>query len=115
MLEIGGEDPPAPPPPQIAIIGLQIFFTLLLITLITTPTANRPPTKLFSSKHGRSHRLVGAANLVWLVVGAIYLVYPNDNESDVTNRTNDDGSAYNNNRNSSWAFKCLTYDIILGL
>ena len=62
--------------------------------------------------------MVGAANLVWLIMGSSWLVYPNDNRSDVTNRTNDDGSAYNNNSNSnsnSWAIKCLIYDIILGL
>ena len=66
------------------------------------------------TKHGRGHRLVGATQLVWLLVGATWLVYPNKDLSDSIDHTItiDDGAHNNNN---SWAIECLMYDIILGL
>lgn len=81
-----------------AIIGLRLFFLLLVITLlISRPYSNLK--KLFLSSHGRSHRLVGAAHLTWLLVGVAFLVVPPSSDDD----------------HAVWPMKCLFYDIILGI
>ena len=84
--------------PNVAIAGLRLFLAALVITLAISPHTS----KLFLSSHGRSHRLVGAAHLAWLLVGAAWLVHPPD-YNDVMQ--DDDG----------WAVKCLVYDILLGI
>ena len=90
----------------IAIAGLQLFFALLVVALIIAP--NHTPTKLFLSTNGRSHRLVGAANLTWLIVGVVTtcIVYqPKNDPSDVTIGSSILGTG-----------TCiLLYDIILGI
>ena len=90
----------------IAIAGLQLFFALLVVALIIAP--NHTPTKLFLSTNGRSHRLVGAANLTWLIVGVVttcIVHQPKNDPSDVTIGSSIWGTG-----------TCiLFYDIILGI
>ena len=91
----------------IAIVGLRIFFALLVVTLVISP--HHTPTKLFLSPNGRSHRLVGAANLTWLIVGVVMTCnfhQPKNDSSDVATFDNSIG----------WSGTCiLLYDIILGI
>ena len=80
----------------LATSGLRVFFALLLFKLACAPKSTE---KIFLASHGRSHRLAGAANLAWLVLGA-------------TPRLVDPPSPSNDDR--SWAIVCLAYDVVLG-
>jgi len=77
----------------LALIGLRIFYTLLLTRLCTSKSGG---VKLFSSTHGRSHRLVGLVHLLWLVYGLTCVVYERS-------------------ESESWSNQCFLFDIILGL
>ena len=93
----------------IARIGLCLFFSLLLLSLIISPIK---PHKLFFDKHGRHHRLLGAANLVWLLIGiSNIIVYPPTTY--IATSDHDDVHIINRKIINSYAIQCLIYDIIL--
>mmetsp|Transcript_22309 Transcript_22309/g.36686 ORF Transcript_22309/g.36686 Transcript_22309/m.36686 type:complete len:406 (+) Transcript_22309:107-1324(+) len=75
-----------------ALIGLQLFFLLLLTSL--TLSNKSTGLKLFTYHHGRIHRLSGLFHLCWLVYGASFI---------------------KNNHHHNWHTTCLQYDILLGL
>lgn len=93
----------------IGLCGLRLFFSLLLLSLLIISPIK--PNKLFFDKHGRSHRLLGAANLVWLLSGILNIIV----YQPITSSNNDDDININRKIINSYAIQCLTYDIILGI
>lgn len=89
----------------LSILGLKLFFALLLVCLLSNNKIG--PVKLFTNHHGRAHRLAGLFHLIWLLVGAFYVVVDNSNNSN----DDDDG----NNLLELRHIKCLVYDFILGI
>jgi hypothetical protein len=79
-----------------ALVGLRLFFGSLFVILCTHPKAK---SKLFIAHHGRSHRMLGGAHLLWLVFGITFVVQPDDGH-------------YNS---FDWQMKCIAYDVVLGL
>ena len=96
----------------IAIIGLCLFFSLLLLSLLISPIK---PNKLFFDKHGRHHRLLGALNLLWLVIGISNFIVYQPIKYIATSDHSDDIDSINQKNINSYAIQCLTYDIILGI
>jgi len=95
----------------IARLGLCLFFILLLLSLLISPIK---PNKLFFDKHGRHHRLLGAANLVWLLIGiSSAMVY--QPSTYIATSDHDDVHIINRKIINSYAIQCLSYDIILGI
>lgn len=87
--------------PPLSIIGLILFFTLLLTSL--TISGNNLK-KLFTDHHGRSHRLTGLFHLFWLAFGAVIVIVSSKHFH------------HNNYYPHYWHnMTCLMYDIILGL
>ncbi|KAL7464411.1 hypothetical protein ACHAXS_004754 [Conticribra weissflogii] len=76
-----------------SINGLRIFFSLIIIILCLS----RKISVLFFTAQGRSHRLLGAAHLFWLILGTICVIQPRTENEDL------------------WKTKCLLYDIVLGI
>ena len=93
----------------IAIIGLCLFFSLLLLSLLIISPIK--PNKLFFDKHGRHHRLLGGINLVWLLIGISNLIFYQP-LTYIATSNNDDDININRKSINSYAIQCLTYDII---
>ena len=79
-------------PSYLALIGLRIFYAVLLTILCTSKSGG---VKLFSSTHGRSHRLVGLGHLLSLVYGLTFVVFERS-------------------ESESWSKRCFLFDITLG-
>lgn len=84
--------------PNVSSTGLRLFFSLLLLCILLGGKGIRDNNirRLFFQSHGWSHRVAGAAHLGWLLFGSFYHLL--------------DGVEHND-----WAWKCLQYDVILGI
>ena len=86
--------------PNVSSTGLRLFFSLLLLCILFGGKGlfDNNIRRLFFQSHGWSHRFAGAAHLGWLLFGSFYHLLDGGME-----------------QNDDWAWKCLQYDIILGV
>mmetsp|Transcript_30267 Transcript_30267/g.67072 ORF Transcript_30267/g.67072 Transcript_30267/m.67072 type:complete len:395 (+) Transcript_30267:28-1212(+) len=99
--------------PAISLSLLRVF--LCLVSLVSLYNARR----LFLEPVGRSHRLAGLLHFGCIIFGALAVVSPPNHHHHHHQLLGDDGNIDSSDRDTSewrvWSYKCLLYDICLGV